>query len=104
RHVSTLAVVLFAIGSCGLPAQAADGFTKPLFNGKDLSGWHVTRCEAGVEDGKLVLQNGNGFVRADHRYKDFMLELDWKARKSEKWDSGIYFRSELPGATGREWP
>jgi len=104
RHASTIAIAFVSLCCSTLAAHAADGFTKSLFNGKDLSGWHVTRCEAGVEDGKLVLQNGNGFVRADHRYKDFVLELDWKARKAEKWDSGIYFRSELPGATGREWP
>ncbi|HVU86186.1 MAG TPA: DUF1080 domain-containing protein [Pirellulales bacterium] len=85
-------------------ASAADGYTMSLFNGHDLSGWHVTRCEAGVENGALVLQAGNGFVRTDHRYRDFILELDWKARNAEKWDSGIYIRSELPGETGRAWP
>jgi hypothetical protein len=83
---------------------ATEGVTTSLFNGKDLSGWHVTRCEAGVEDGSLVLQSGNGFVRTDHQYHDFVLELDWKARKAEMWDSGIYIRSELPGAKGRAWP
>jgi hypothetical protein len=83
---------------------ATEGVTTSLFNGKDLSGWHVTRCEAGVENGSLVLQSGNGFVRTDHKYRDFTLELDWKARKAEMWDSGIYIRSELPGATGRAWP
>jgi hypothetical protein len=83
---------------------ATDGFTMPLFNGQDLSGWHVTKCEAVVENGLLVLKSGNGFVRTDHRYRDFVLELDWKARKPEMYDSGIYFRSELPGETGRPWP
>ncbi len=82
----------------------SNSFTMPLFNGHDLSGWHVMRGEAGVENGSLVLQSGNGFVRTDHRYRDFVLELDWKARNAEKWDSGIYIRSELPGPTGRAWP
>ena len=85
-------------------AAATEGVTTSLFNGQDLSGWHVTRCEAGVENGSLVLQSGNGFVRADHKYRDFVLELDWKARKGEMWDSGIYFRSELPGQKGHTWP
>ncbi|MBI2826291.1 MAG: DUF1080 domain-containing protein [Planctomycetia bacterium] len=90
---------------CAVPGLAdTDTFTMSLFNGRDLAGWHVTRCEAGVEDGLLVLKDGNGFVRTDHRYRDFVLELDWRARKTEKWDSGIYFRSELPGETGRPWP
>ena len=94
--------------SCSLSARADDaakpvGFRTSLFNGKDLNGWHVTGCKAAVEDGNLVIQEGDGFVRTDHRYTDFVLELDWKARRTEKYDSGIYFRSELPEA-GKPWP
>ncbi len=99
-----LLVALLVFARAASTAAATDGFTTSLFNGHDLSGWHVTRCEAGVENGTLVLQSGNGFVRTDHRYRDFVLELDWKARNAEKWDSGIYIRSELPGPTGRAWP
>jgi hypothetical protein len=86
-------------------AAASEGFSMPLFNGQDLAGWHVTDCEAAVEQGAIVLKSGNGLVRTDHRYGDFLLELDWRARKNEAWDSGIYFRAELP--TDREkrpWP
>jgi hypothetical protein len=79
------------------------GYRTSLFNGKGLNGWHVTGCKAAVEDGNLVIQEGDGFVRTDHRYTDFVLELDWKARRTEKYDSGIYFRSELPEA-GKPWP
>ena len=42
-------------------------------------------------------------MRTDHRYSDFVLELDWKAQKPEKWDSGIYFRCDLP-PEGKPWP
>ncbi|MGI8980151.1 MAG: 3-keto-disaccharide hydrolase [Pirellulaceae bacterium] len=80
-----------------------NGFRTSLFNGKDLAGWHATGCVTNVEDGKLVIQDGDGFVRTDHRYTDFILELDWKARRVEKYDSGIYFRSELP-TDGKPWP
>src|SRR6185436_1233112 len=79
------------------------GFRTSLFNGKDLAGWHVTGCKVAVEDGNLVILEGDGFVRTDHRYTDFVLELDWKARRAEKYDSGIYFRAELPEA-GKPWP
>jgi len=95
------AAALLAADQAATPLHA---FTMSLFNGQDLSGWHVMRGEAGVENGSLVLQSGNGFVRTDHRYRDFILELEWKARNAEKWDSGIYIRSELPGPTGRAWP
>src|SRR6187401_843434 len=79
------------------------GFRTSLFNGTDLDGWHVTGCKAAVENGNLVIREGDGFVRTDHRYTDFILELDWKARRAEKYDSGIYFRAELPEA-GKPWP
>lgn len=100
---ATFILAFIAVGA-GTALAGNDGFTMSLFNGEDLSGWHVTRCEAVVENGSLLLKSGNGFVRTDHRYRDFVLELDWKARKSELWDSGIYFRSELPGEKGRPWP
>jgi lysophospholipase L1-like esterase len=75
----------------------------PLFNGKNLDGWHVLNCDVAVEDGSLVIKDGNGFVYADGKYTDFVLEIDWKARRDKKYDSGIYFRSDLP-AKGQNWP
>ncbi len=78
-------------------------FKQAIFNGQDLSGWHVTGCEVAVEEGALVLKKGEGFVRTDLRYRDFILEIDWKPLRAEKSDSGIYIRSELPPA-GKNWP
>jgi hypothetical protein len=86
-----------------LLAAAQDGVRYSLFNGQDLNGWHVSGCQAGVEDGLLVLQADNGFLRSEHRYRDFVLELKWHPRKEQGWDSGIYFRCELP-AEGKPWP
>jgi hypothetical protein len=83
--------------------EASPGFTSRLFDGQSLTGWHVTGCEAGVENGLLVIKDGNGLVRADHRYRDFVLELSFKPRRAEKYDSGIYFRCELP-PEGKPWP
>src|SRR5688500_383903 len=91
------AFIIFASLVGGMPAQGADeGYTRMLFNGRNLDGWQVTNCETAVEDGSLVLAGGNGFVRSDHVYGDFTLELDWKPRQQSMYDSGIYFRSELP--------
>lgn len=75
----------------------------PLFNGQDLDGWHVTNCKAAVEDGALVVLEGNGLVRTDHQYRDFVLEVSCRARKPQGWDSGIFFRAELP-PEGKPWP
>src|SRR5687767_10903647 len=74
----------------------AEGVTRLLFNGRNLEGWHVSNCEAVVESECLVLKSGNGLVRTDHRYGDFTLELQWRARQEKDYDSGIYFRAELP--------
>lgn len=79
------------------------GVRYSLFNGSNLHGWVITGCEAGIEEGVLVTQKGDGFVRADHMYRDFILELDWKPRRSENYDSGIYIRAQPP-AEGKPWP
>jgi len=97
---------LFIVALCLSPivtAKEPAGFTSSLFDGKSLAGWHVTDCECEVQDGAILLKSGNGFVRTDHRYGDFVLDLEWKALHDFKWDSGIYFRCKLPSA-GRPWP
>jgi hypothetical protein len=102
RLVRSFAIVIGLI--CQASAQGADeGYTRSMFNGQNLDGWHVTNCDASVEQGSLVLKEGNGFVRSDHAYGDFTLELDWKPRQAAMYDSGIYFRSELPSGP-RPWP
>jgi hypothetical protein len=84
---------------------AAEDFQFDLFNGKDLAGWDITNCKVAVEDGALVLAEGNGFVRSNLKYGDFVLELDWRARQADKYDSGIYVRSQFPSSQrGRQWP
>ena len=74
-----------------------------LFDGQSLKGWKVTGCEAAVEERALLLKAGNGLVRTEKTYADFVLELEWKALKPDNWDSGIYFRAEDPPA-GAPWP
>lgn len=83
--------------------ENAKGVTYPLFNGKNLQGWKALNCEVVVEEGKLVLAGGDGLLRSENRYRNFVLELDYKPRKGEKYDSGIYFRAEEPEA-GKPFP
>lgn len=92
-----LAVPLFA--------AAADpaGVRTQTFNGQNLAGWHVTDCDVAADNGLLVIKDGNGFVRTDSRYRDFVLELDYKPRKAEMYDAGIYIRCDLP-TEGKPWP
>ena len=108
RQLAALPAYLYVV-ICLLPcsmsaAEASIGFTKSLFDGQSLAGWHVTECETVVDDGAILLKAGDGLVRTDHRYADFVLELEWKAvGKADSWDSGIYFRCELPVGK-RHWP
>ncbi|MDE0860193.1 MAG: DUF1080 domain-containing protein [Akkermansiaceae bacterium] len=74
-----------------------------LFNGKDLKGWTVLKCEAEVADGNLFIKSGNGLVQTEKKYRDFVLEYEWKALGENNWDSGVYFRyTSLP--ENRPWP
>ena len=103
----TRVVVLFSCcllvpGSSTRGAETG-GYRVPLFDSASLEGWQVTGCEAFVRDGNIFLKSGNGLVRTNHRYTDFVLDLEWTALKPDNWDSGIYFRCELP-LKGRPWP
>lgn len=95
--------LVLACGPAWGEAQEPSGCTMSLFNGENLDGWVVTGCKAGVEQGLLVLQAGDGLVRSEHDYGDFILELEWRARKASDWDSGVYFRAQLP-KPGKTWP
>ncbi len=101
-----LAIAVLACAALTSPLAAADGpggFAYSLFDGKTLDGWQVTGCEAVVQDGCILLKDGNGLVRSNHRYADFVLELEWKALKDQAWDSGVFFRCPLP-PKGAPWP
>lgn len=88
------------------PATLPDGFT-PIFNGKDLSGWHVSKTarhgvqpDFHVAHGMIIgtqrpLGSG-GLLLTDRKYRDFELQMDVKP----DWgcDSGIFFRTTETGA------
>ncbi len=96
-----------AVGCCCFVSDVRGdepaGYSVTLFDGKSLEGWKVAGCEALVEEGSILLKEGNGLVHTEQRYGDFVLELEWQAMSKEKWDSGIYFRCELP-PEGTPWP
>ncbi len=85
-------------------APASDGKPIALFDGKTLEGWDVLKCEAEVKDGAILLKAGNGLVQTKEQYADYILELEWKALKTEGlYDSGIYLRyTEVPKKA--PWP
>ena len=75
-----------------------------LFDGKTLKGWKVENCQVEVQDGCIFLKGGNGWVRTEKSYSDFVLELDWKALKKERYDSGVFIRAVPPEAGKGPWP
>jgi hypothetical protein len=79
------------------------GYSYWLFDGKHIDRFVVTNCEVAVENGALRLVAGNGLVRSQQAYADFVLELQWRALNPDRYDSGIYFRAPLP-AEGKPWP
>ncbi len=76
-----------------IPAFAAgDAQRVPLFDGKALDQWDVIQCEVVVQDGSILIKDGNGVVQTKKKYGNFVLEYEWKSLKADKWDSGVYFR------------
>jgi hypothetical protein len=107
-HAAILMLVLNLLHApaampAGKSSDEASGDWKTLFDGKTLNGWKVIGCEAVVEDGAILVKSGNGLVQTEKQYGDFILEVDWKALKSEKYDSGIYLRYQKI-APPRPWP
>ena len=97
--------ILLVLATLAAPSLQTEGYETSLFDGKTLNGWHPTRCEVEVRDGAILLKAGNGLLRTDYRYGNFVLDLEWKALREGKWDSGIYFRCELPDPKAkRPWP
>src|SRR5262245_58701105 len=88
------------------PMTIPEGFT-PLFNGRDLTGWHVSTTnhhghspDFHVEQGMIVGTQrplgGGGILLTDRKFKNFELYMEVKP----DWggDSGLFFRSTAWGA------
>jgi len=76
RLIAIIALGVFGLGS----AQAQDGF-KPLFNGKDLTGWvNVNGAPSTwyVKD-NMIITTGKptGYLRTERQYENFILEFEW---------------------------
>jgi Domain of Unknown Function (DUF1080) len=101
------AVLTIAIASrSGQTSPIPEGFT-PLFNGKDLQGWHLSRTthqgttgHVYVEDGAIVMKQQpygqGGLLLTNKRYKDFELYLE--AKPDWGCNGGIVFRSTEGGS------
>jgi hypothetical protein len=102
RSIAVVAALLL-LGNV-VAVRAADELRfVSLFDGKTMDGWKIINCEAEVQDGAMLLKSGNGVVRPEKIYRDFILELEYKALKEGRYDSGIYVRCKDPSGTF-PWP
>ena len=109
-----LLTALLAVATSALFAEAPPGFT-PLFNGKDLTGWHgynphsVTKLTGekmdamlkkmreefpqhwSVKDGEILNPGTGAYATTDQDYGDIELVLEYNM--APKGDSGVYLRA-----------
>jgi hypothetical protein len=103
RAAIVLFSVLVALGPAAVGLAPAaygqePGQFRPLFNGKDLTGWLTPEDKSlfTVEDGEIVgrtkeLLKKNEFLATDRSFGDFVLKAKVKFRNG---NSGIQFRSK----------
>lgn len=69
---------------------------KPIFNGKDLSGWTEIPGRKSVfsvtPEGWLNVKNGNGDLQSDAPFGDFIFQLDIISN-GDHLNSGVFFRA-----------
>jgi hypothetical protein len=97
--------IILLMAALAAPAQVPKGFT-PIFDGKDLKGWHISEVnhhgntkgwtvENGVLMGTQKPAGNGGILLTDKRYKNFEVSLDVKP----DWgcDGGLFLRSTEKG-------
>lgn len=100
-----IGIALFLSGCSAAIVQVPQGF-KPILNGKNLQGWHISRTthqgttpDVRVENGAVVLRQNpygqGGVLLSDKKYKDF--ELYVEAKIDSFTNGGIFIRSSESG-------
>jgi hypothetical protein len=91
-----LLLALLALAPASTTRAGDDGF-KPLFNGKDLTGWVNVNGAPGtffVKD-EMIVTTGfpTGYLRSAKQYENFILEFEWfhaPAKKGAVGNSGLF--------------
>lgn len=102
---SILILVLTAVLMPNAWSQIPEGY-KPVFNGKDLKGWHISRTshqgttpDVRVEDNAIFLRQSpygqGGVLLSDKKFKNFDLYLE--AKIDSFTNGGIFIRSSESG-------
>lgn len=108
--------LVLALGDIQSPKAAESGETIKLFNGVDLSGWHV-RCKPGDAEKVFWKVEGDAIVcdsigrkahdyvwlMTDGEFGDFELRLKFQAFKESPGNSGLQFRSRFDASANGGW-
>lgn len=90
ERMVSIALVLGTLICGGIPGEvnlvkaqdAAKAEFRPLFNGKDMTGWVYVNTPADtwtIEDGVLICSGRpTGEIRTDRMYQNFVLEVEWR--------------------------
>lgn len=95
-------IIIFLLFNNVFAQNLSESDWEILFNGKDLSGWHLLNGQHDVEvrDGVIIGNSieglRNGFLATKKEYDDFILEVEIKADPLLH-NSGIQFRSRTRG-------
>ncbi len=80
---------------------------RPLFNGKDLTGWvnvNTAKDTWSVRDGLLVCSGHPiGVMRTDRQYENFLLHIEWRHMEAGG-NSGVFVWSEGTVPEGKRLP
>lgn len=101
-----LAVVLLSASMIAQTTRVPTGFT-PIFDGKDLKGWHVSRSNHHGHEPNFHVDNGmlianehpygqGGILLTDKKYHNFELSLE--VNPDSECDGGIFLRSTETGS------
>ena len=99
-----------ALAAADSSAGDADGW-KPLFNGKDLSGWRSFKKKEAprqgwiVENGTLkhVAKGGGGDIISDAEFDDFEITWEWKVAEGANSGLKYFITEERSQAIGHEY-
>lgn len=102
----SLFIIFFYLTSCSVRSVKVPAELKPIFNGENLNGWHVSRTthqgttpDVKVDSGIVILKQNpygqGGVLLSDKKYKDF--ELYVEARIDSFTNGGIFIRSSESG-------
>ncbi|MCH2180457.1 MAG: DUF1080 domain-containing protein [Mariniblastus sp.] len=109
-----MTLCMMILTSLTFPLEIQDEKTVNLFNGKDLSGWHVDVPAADnkpeiedtfiVRDGNLVsLGKPNGHLITDAKHRDYRLDIEYRFA-GQPGNCGILVHASKPRALYKMFP